>query len=40
MAGPHVSVMLPTAGTIGHPADPGHIVATTRAAEQLGFGSS
>jgi hypothetical protein len=40
MAGPHVSVMLPTAGTIGRPADPGHIVATARAAEQLGFGSS
>ena len=37
MVGPHVSVALPTMGTIGHPADPGHIVATARAAEQLGF---
>jgi len=37
MASPHVSVVLPTIGTIGHPGDPGHIVATARAAEQLGF---
>jgi alkanesulfonate monooxygenase SsuD/methylene tetrahydromethanopterin reductase-like flavin-dependent oxidoreductase (luciferase family) len=37
MAGPHVSVVLPTIGTTGHPGDPRHIVATARAAEQLGF---
>jgi alkanesulfonate monooxygenase SsuD/methylene tetrahydromethanopterin reductase-like flavin-dependent oxidoreductase (luciferase family) len=37
MAGPHVSVVLPTIGTIGHPGDPRHIVATARAAERLGF---
>jgi alkanesulfonate monooxygenase SsuD/methylene tetrahydromethanopterin reductase-like flavin-dependent oxidoreductase (luciferase family) len=32
-AGPHVSVVLPVMG----PGDPGHIVATAQAAEQLGF---
>jgi alkanesulfonate monooxygenase SsuD/methylene tetrahydromethanopterin reductase-like flavin-dependent oxidoreductase (luciferase family) len=37
MAGPHVSVVLPAMGTAGQPGDPGHIVATARAAEQLGF---
>jgi alkanesulfonate monooxygenase SsuD/methylene tetrahydromethanopterin reductase-like flavin-dependent oxidoreductase (luciferase family) len=37
MAGPHVSVVLPTMGTTGHPGDPEHIVATARAAERLGF---
>ena len=37
MAGPHVSVVLPTIGEIGRPADPAHVVATARAAERLGF---
>jgi hypothetical protein len=35
--GPHVSVVLPVMGTAGRPGDPGHIVATAQAAEQLGF---
>lgn len=37
MPGPHVSVVLPTIGEVGRPADTGHIVATARAAERLGF---
>jgi len=36
-AGPHVSVILPVMGAAGRPGDPGHIVATAQAAEQLGF---
>jgi len=37
MPGPHVSVILPVMGTDGQPGDPGHIVATAQAAEELGF---
>ena len=37
MAGPHISVVLPTIGEVGRPGDAGHVVAAARAAEQLGF---
>jgi len=37
VTGAHISVVLPTMGTVGRPGDPEHIVATARTAEQLGF---